>query len=41
MQNKEIILRFVLGFGDNCEVLEPEWLKKQVVETIEKISIKY
>ena len=41
MQNKENILVFVLGFGENCEVLEPEWLKEKVVETIDKIYGRY
>ena len=26
MQNKDDIVSFVLGFRDQCEVLEPEWL---------------
>lgn len=41
MQNKEDILVFVLGFGANCEVLEPEWLKEKLVETIDKLYEKY
>ena len=41
MQNKEDILSFVLGFGENCEVLEPDWLKEKVVETIDKIYGRY
>lgn len=41
MQNKENILVFVLGFGENCEVLEPDWLKEKVIETIENIYKKY
>lgn len=41
MQGQENILVFVLGFGSNCEVLEPEWLKEKVVETIENIKEKY
>jgi predicted DNA-binding transcriptional regulator YafY len=32
MQNKEDILVFVLGFGVNCEVLEPEWLREALLE---------
>ena len=35
MQNKEDILSFILGFGTNCEVLEPEWLR----EEMKKISV--
>ncbi len=41
MQNQESILVFVLGFGANCEVLEPAWLKEKVLETIDKIQEKY
>ena len=41
MQNKENILVFVLGFGANCEVLEPEWLCDSVTETANKILNKY
>ena len=41
MQNKENILVFVLGFGENCEVLEPEWLKEKLVETIDELYKKY
>lgn len=40
MQNKENILVFVLGFGANCEVLEPDWLKEKIVDTADRI-IKY
>jgi predicted DNA-binding transcriptional regulator YafY len=40
MQNRENILVFVLGFGDNCEVLEPVWLKEKLLETINKIVVK-
>jgi predicted DNA-binding transcriptional regulator YafY len=40
MQNKDNILKFVLGYGVDCEVLEPEWLKKRISETIEKIREK-
>ena len=41
MQNKENILKFVLGYGVDCEVLEPEWLKEKVVNAIELIAKKY
>ena len=37
MQNKEDILSFVLGFGANCEVLEPEWVKEKIIATIDQI----
>ena len=36
MQNKEDILVFVLGFGANCEVLEPEWLREKFVNTLKE-----
>jgi predicted DNA-binding transcriptional regulator YafY len=41
MQNKEDILVFVLGFGANCEVLEPEWLREELFSTTQEISKKY
>jgi predicted DNA-binding transcriptional regulator YafY len=41
MQNKESILVFVLGFGAHCEVLEPDWLKEKLIETIDKLYEKY
>ena len=41
MQNKEDILSFVLGFGANCEVLEPEWIKEQIVVIVSQIKEKY
>jgi predicted DNA-binding transcriptional regulator YafY len=41
MQNKDNILKFVLGFGVDCEVLEPAWLKEKVLETIDKLKEKY
>jgi predicted DNA-binding transcriptional regulator YafY len=34
MQNKEDILSFILGFGANCEVLKPEWLRENLEEKI-------
>ena len=37
MQNKENILVFVLGFGSNCEVLEPEWLKEKILTEVKNI----
>ena len=30
MQNKDMIASFVMSFGKNCKVLEPEWLKEKV-----------
>ena len=41
MQNKEDILAFALGFGTNCEVLEPEWLREKVLETATDLTNKY
>ena len=41
MQNKEDILVFVLGFGANCEVLEPEWLRDELKNVIERIRNLY
>ena len=41
MQNKEDILVFVLGFGANCEVLEPEWLIDDLCNATILISKKY
>lgn len=41
MQNKDNILKFVLGYGVDCEVLEPEWLKEKVANAIEIIAKKY
>ena len=29
MQNKDDIVSFVLGFRDQCEVIEPEWLREE------------
>jgi predicted DNA-binding transcriptional regulator YafY len=37
MQNKDDIVSFVLGFRDKCEVLEPEWLKHNIIEVVETI----
>lgn len=34
-------LQLVLGFGADCEVLEPEWLKKEVVDHCKKIQKMY
>ena len=41
MQNKEDILSFVLGFGANCEVLEPEWLRKELATAIKMLDCLY
>jgi predicted DNA-binding transcriptional regulator YafY len=36
MQNQEMILSFVLSFGNKCKVLEPEWLRDKVKDTLRK-----
>jgi predicted DNA-binding transcriptional regulator YafY len=41
MQNKEDILHFVLGFGANCEVLEPPWLRLKVKTTVDALGKRY
>lgn len=41
MQYKYNALKFVLGFGTDCKVLEPEWLKVKVIETIKEVLKKY
>ena len=38
MQNKEDIKNFVLGFGEHCEVLEPQWLRKEILEKAGEIA---
>ena len=37
MQNKDRIVSFVLSFGDNCDVIEPSLIKKE----IEQIALKF
>lgn len=41
MQNKDMILTFVLSFGANCKVIEPQWLEDKVKEEIKNISRLY
>ena len=41
MQNEEYIKNFVLSLGENCEVLEPKWLIKNVAKECETIIKKY
>ncbi len=41
MQNKENIKVFVLGFGEHCRVLSPEWLKDEIRKTIAKMSCNF
>ena len=40
MQNKYDIVSFVLGFRDQCEVLEPEWLRESIHAICKKIISK-
>ena len=37
MQNKGNILTFILGFGKDIEILEPQWLKDELKETANHI----
>ena len=41
MQNKENIRVFVLGFGKNIDVLEPQWLKDDLLEIADELKQKY
>ena len=41
MQNKDMILSFVLSLGKNCEVLGPDWLKNNVKDVIWKMMEYY
>lgn len=41
MQNKENIKVFVLGFGEHCKVLEPEWLREEIEKTIRTLKGMY
>ena len=41
MQNKDDIVSFVLGFRDQCEVLEPEWVKISILNILRSIQGKY
>ncbi len=34
MQYKTNIINFIMGLGANCEVIKPEWLKKQILNTV-------
>ena len=40
MQNQESVKKFVLGFGEHCEVLEPAWLQEAILKEL-KIIEKY
>lgn len=41
MQNRENIKVFVLGFGEHCRVLEPEWLRKEIIDVAKNVFDKY
>ena len=41
MQNKDMILSFVLSLGKNCKVIEPDWLKENVKNAIWKMMEYY
>lgn len=41
MQNKDMILSFVLSLGKNCEVLEPDWLIENVKSSLWKMMEYY
>ena len=41
MQNKERITVFVLGFGENIDVIEPAWLKEDLAKIGEQLANKY
>jgi len=41
MQNKNMILSFVLSFGNKCKVLSPEWLVDMVKDELDKTNSLY
>lgn len=41
MQYKDSIVKFVLSYGDECTVLEPNWLKEDVSTMLTKINDNY
>ena len=41
MQNKESIVKFVLGFGEHCEIIEPMWLKQEILAELRIIEKYY
>ena len=41
MQNKDMILSFVLSLGKNCKVLEPDWLVENVKNALWKMMENY
>ena len=40
-RSKSGIVRFVLSFGPEVEVIEPQWLRDKMIETIKRTSDKY
>ena len=38
MHYKYNTIKFVLGFGTDCKVLEPTWLKEEVVSIAQKMN---
>lgn len=41
MQYKDNITKFVLGFGNECVVIEPEWLKNDVKKIVKEMQDNY
>lgn len=41
MQNKDMILSFVLSFGSHAKIIEPEWLKDNITNTITEMIDNY
>ena len=41
MQYRDNIVSFILSHGADCKVLEPEWLKSEVLKVNEKVQAKY
>ena len=37
MHYRSNTIRFALGFGEDCEVLEPQWLKEELVRQAERV----
>lgn len=37
MHYRSNTIRFALGFGEDCEILEPEWLREELVRQAERI----
>ena len=41
MQNKNMILSYILQCGNEVKVLSPDWLVEELLKTIEEIKSKY